>query len=248
MRSKNFYRGDLPDYYQRKQKFRRLFGVAIAAIGILLMLRALGILSVFSFSFTWPIILIIVGLLVGIKHGFRNNAWWIIIIVGIANLTPEFLIMGKPSTHFIWPAVVIVAGLAIALRPRKDRCFPKSVISSLITPEGKIDIDVTFGGKKEMITSKDFQGGNVSVTFAGCELNLIQADFTAPSVVLDFQVSFGGVEMVVPSHWEIQNEISPSFGSVDDERSIQTGTTFETKKTLILRGNCSFGSIEIKSY
>ena len=71
---------------------------------------------------------------------------------------------------------------------------------------------------------------------------------TQPSVVLDLRVSFGGVEMVVPSNWEIQNEISPSFGSVEDERVIKTGSGYEQKKILILRGSVSFGSIEIKSY
>ena len=78
--------------------------------------------------------------------------------------------------------------------------------------------------------------------------DLSQADFTESSVVLDFRVSFGGVEMVVPSHWEIQNEVASSFGSVEDERTVQTATTNENKKLLILRGTVSFGSIEIKSY
>jgi Cell wall-active antibiotics response 4TMS YvqF len=98
------------------------------------------------------------------------------------------------------------------------------------------------------VTSKDFKGGLVNVTFGGCEVNLVQAELTEPTAVIDLRVSFGGVELIVPSHWDIQNEIDPSFGSVEDERTIQTTTTTETKKTLILRGNCSFGSIEIKSF
>ena len=169
-------------------------------------------------------------------------------LIGVANLTPEFTIMGRPSEHFVWPTVVIIAGLAIALRPRKDRCFNGPIVRSGKTTDGKLDVDVTFGGRKELITDKDFQGGTISVTFGGCELNLSRADFAGPSAVLDFRVSFGGVEMVVPSHWEIQNEVSPSFGSVEDERTMQTNATFEERKVLILRGNVSFGSIEIKSY
>ncbi len=248
MRNRNYFNGDYEAYYQHRQRNRRIFGAGLAVIGILLFLKALGVLSWLSFTMGWPVILIIIGLLLGIKSGFRNNAWWILTIIGAANITPEFMIMGKPSTHFIWPLIVIVCGLSIAFRPKRSKCYPKSVFSSTIGPEGDIDINVTFGGKKEVITSKDFKGGTVEVTFAGCELNLSQADFVTPTVILDFKVSFGGVEMVVPSHWEIQNEISPSFGSVEDERTIQTNTTFENKKTLILRGNCSFGSIEIKSY
>ncbi len=117
-----------------------------------------------------------------------------------------------------------------------------------INTESSLNVDVTFGGKKEVITSKDFKGGIVTVTFAGCEVNLVQADFTEPSVILDCRVSFGGVELILPSHWEVQNEVSPSFGSVEDARTIQTPASGENKKLLILRGSCSFGSIEIKSY
>ena len=248
MRDRNYYRGDFKKYREERQKNRVFFGIAIALVGIALMLHTMGILSWFNLEYSWPVVLIIIGILIGIKSGFRRNSWWILIVVGIANLTPQFMIMGKPSTHYIWPAVVIMVGLAIALRPRKERCLPRRTLDSTITTDSTLNIDVTFGGRKEIVTSRDFKGGIVSVTFAGCELNLTQADFTEPSIILDFRVSFGGVEMVEPSHWEIQNEISPSFGSVEDERTIQTATSNDTKKILILRGTCSFGSIEIKSY
>jgi hypothetical protein len=198
---------------------------------------------------SWPAILIGLGLMIGFKNRFRNNAWWILVIVGIANFTPQFMIMGRPSSDFAWPAIIIIVGLAIALRPKRYK-FNRSAtpMTSTINTESSLNIDVTFGGKKEVVTSKDFKGGTVSVTFAGCEINLVQADMTEPSVVLDCRVAFAGMELVVPSHWEVQNEISPAFGSVEDERTIQTPTSSEVRKVLILRGSCSFGSIEIKSY
>ena len=57
------------------------------------------------------------------------------------------------------------------------------------------------------------------------------------------------MELIVPSHWEIQNEIETTLGNVEDHRAIRTGTSStEERKVLILRGSCSFGSVEIKSY
>jgi len=248
MRDRNFYRGDFKQYRENRRKNKAFFGIGIVIIGILLFLHTMGILPSFDLEELWPSVLILIGVLIGLRTGFRGNAWWITILVGIANLTPQFMIMGKPSSNFVWPAAVIIAGLAIALRSRRDRCYPRQMMDSTVNTDSTLNIDVTFGGKKEIVTAKDFKGGNVNVTFAGCEINLNQADFSETSAVLVFQVSFGGVEMVVPSHWEIQNEINPSFGSVEDARTIQTGTINENKKLLILRGNCSFGSIEIKSY
>ena len=252
MRDRNYYKGNYKQYLESRQKDRQksrmYFGIGIVIVGILLMLHTMGLLPYFSLQDSWPLILITVGILLGIKNNFRNNAWWILILVGIINITPQFMIMGKPSTHYIWPFMFIVGGLAIAFRSRKNRCYPGHTMDANISTASDLNIDVTFGGKKEVVTAKDFKGGVVSVTFAGCELNLSQADFTEPSAILDFRVSFGGVEMVVPSHWEIQNEVTSSFGSVEDERTVQTATTSENKKLLILRGNVSFGSIEIKSY
>jgi len=229
-----------------------LFGLGIAVVGTLLLLRSLDILPYFSFTYSWPIVLIVIGIFMAIKRGGHGNAWWILILIGAANLTPQFMIMGKPSSHFVWPALVIFAGLAIAFRPRRTRCLPGQrparYMDTTINNESNLNIDVTFGAKKEVVTSKDFKGGVISATFGGCEVNLTQADFTEPSVILECHVSFGGLEIVVPSHWELQNEIDPSFGNVEDARTIQTATTSENKKLLILRGNCSFGSIELKSY
>jgi len=119
--------------------------------------------------------------------------------------------------------------------------------NTFTTSDNTINIDVTFGGRKEFVTSKDFKGGTISTVFGGCEVNLMQADTTEKTMVLDIKVSFGGVELIVPSHWDIQNEVNPAFGSIEDERTIQTATA-EDRKTLIIKGSCSFGSVEIKSY
>jgi len=247
---RNKYGPDWEHYHRHRQRDRAVFGVALAIVGILLLLKTFGIIW-FSFVFTWPIILIVIGALIAIKSRFRNPAWWILMIIGIAHLTPEFQIHGVWSRHFIWPVVLIIAGLAVALRPRRKLppYTPTFAIKDTNTSsENTLNIDITFGGRKEFVTSKDFRGGVVSTTFGGCEINLMQADTTEKTIVLELKVAFGGVELIVPSHWEIQNETNSSFSNVEDERSVQTASSPEQKKILILRGSCSFGSIEIKSY
>lgn len=227
---------------------RVFFGIALALVGLGLLLKSLGILPSFI-HFSFPVILIIIGVMIGIKNNFRNNSWWILIAIGLANAIPQFEIMGRSSKHLVWPLLLVILGLMIAFRPkRKGKCYPQSVINSQITDDNKLMVDIVFGGRKEIITSKDFKGGVVSVTFGGSEINLTQADFIDEQIVLDCRVSFGGVELIVPAHWEIQNNIVPSMGSVEDERMIYTGQTSDSKKKLILQGTCNFGSIEIKSY
>lgn len=250
---RNFRNGDWNDprwqedmkvHFERRQRARSFFGIGVALFGIIWILKLVFKLP-FSWITDWPFILIIIGLLIGVKNSFRNNAWWILILIGGANIVDDYF---PNFESYIIPGALIVGGLIIALKPRNNRyCRPGfNKISNSISADNNFNLDVTFGGRKEMVTAKDFKSGSVSVTFGGCELNFMQADFE-DTAILDMKVAFGGVEIIVPSHWHIQNEINPSFGGVDDERVIQTGNG-EVKKTLILRGDCSFGHIEIKSY
>jgi len=226
---------------------RIFFGIAVAVVGVGFLLKALGLLPPFM-NFSWPVILIVLGAFIGMKNGFTNNAWWILMLIGVAHLIPQFHVMGQPSRHLVWPIALVIFGLMIAFRPRRKACHPRSVINSHVSPEGRLFVDVAFGGRKEIITAKDFKGGVISVSFGGSEINLSQADFTEESIVLDCRVSFGAVELIIPSNWEIENNIRPSMGSVDDERMIYTGQPNDGKKKLILQGSVSFGSIEIKSF
>lgn len=248
----NFY-SQHPEQFGRR--FRRnkardkgIFGIMLAMIGVILLLKTLGVFAVVPMI---PVILIFVGLFIGIKTRFRNIVWLIPIIIGLAKLSPPFYIMGHPSREFILPAVFILGGLAIALGRKKHHRECRGNYKGMttgITSEDTLNIDVTFGGRKEMVTSKSFKGGNISSTFGGCEVNMLQADTTESTIELNVKASFSGIELIVPSHWDIQNEIEPSFASVDDERTMQTAAGTEERKTLILRGTCSFGNIEIKSY
>jgi hypothetical protein len=251
MRNRDFYSGDYDKHLEHRKKNRIFFGVGVALVGAVLFLKALGLLN-FDLEFSWPVILIVVGLFAGLKSGFRNHAWWILMLIGIANLTPQFTILGKPSRHLIWPVALIIGGIVIALRPPRRRCHPGMrhghPVKTSINSESDFDIDVAFGGRKEVVSSKEFKGGSANITFGGCELNLTQADFTEPSVAIDCKVTFGGLEIIVPSHWDVKNEISPSFGAVEDERTILTNPTGDIRKILILRGTCVFGGIELKSY
>ncbi|XZF14105.1 LiaF transmembrane domain-containing protein [Chitinophagaceae bacterium MMS25-I14] len=241
--SRNYYRNP-----QQRRSDKIIFGVGVAAVGIILLLRQLGLFA-FSLHFTWPVILIIIGILIGLKSRFYNNAWWILILIGAVNLTPEFTIMGRPSDELVWPLFIIVGGLIIAFKPRRARCLPRGAGSTFVTnTENTLNVDVTFGGRKEIVTSKEFRGGVISTTFGGVEINLMQADSSVQPMEIDVRVAFGGVEMLVPAHWEVIVEIQPSFGSVEDQRMVRTSNAGEEKKTLILRGSVSFGSVEIKSY
>ncbi len=234
-----------------RRRGKMIGGLLVAFLGSLYLLIQLDVLP-FNIYNAWPLVLIGLGLILGVKHRFRNHAWWILILIGAAYSIDDFPII--PAKHIyahdlLWPAAIIIAGLMIAFRPHRKKYedCPPFVTPKFTSEANDLNIEVLFGGRKEIITSKTFKGGHVQATFGGCELNMMQADNAEP-IELDLRITFGGVEIIAPSHWEVQNEIAPTMGSVEDQRSVRTPNPGEERRVLILRGSVTFGSVEIKSY
>lgn len=232
--------------YNRHDHNRGWFGFIVLIVGLLILAKHLH-LYYLHFHLLWPVVLIVIGLILGVKHRFRNVAPFVLVGVGIAYLIRPFEFMGVSSSELAVPLGLILMGLYIIFRPRRKQVFMERDVSISTSEENMLNIDVAFGGKKSIVTSKEFKGGNISVAFGGVELNLMQADSPVP-MILDLKVSFGGVEIVVPSHWEVEVDIQPTMGSVEDHRMMRTTNASEEKRRLILRGTCAFGSVEIKSY
>ncbi|MFT6983246.1 MAG: putative membrane protein [Crocinitomicaceae bacterium] len=104
-----------------------------------------------------------------------------------------------------------------------------------------------FGGVKKSIVSKTFKGANFDTKFGGTEINLSQADIQQP-VVIHSTTALGGLKIIVPSNWQVKSEISAIFGSVEDKRAPISDLSRDPNKVLILKGNCTFGGVEIISY
>lgn len=248
---------------KNKDGGRLISGLILVVIGGALLLRNMGVLLP-GWLFTWPMILIVVGIHSGFKHNFKNNGW--IVLIGIGSF---FLISNYIPTlglqPFFWPVMIIGLGLLFILRPDRKNLFNiksdedfnrwkandiNAATGALAGPTDSNDflrINSVFSGVKRNILSKNFQGGRISSVFGGAEIDLTQADIAAP-VVLRLEIVFGGVKLIVPAHWAIQNEIDGVFHGVDDKRTFTPSTSATPAKVLILKGSAVFGGIEIKSY
>lgn len=251
--------------YKDKEGGRVIGGLLLVAVGAALLLRNIGFYMP-GWLFSWPVILIIVGIYVGFKHNFRNNSW--IIVTGIG---AYFLISGNMPwlglAPMFWPVLIIVVGIVFILRPNRhhftDIPSPQNeydtmknvstdtlyepVKSTTYDKSDYLTVRSIFSGINKTIVSKNFQGGQISCIFGGAEIDLSQADITSP-VSLKIEMIFGGAKLVVPSHWTIQNEIDGIFHGIDDKRKFKTSVGINPEKVLILRGSAVFAGVEIKSY
>lgn len=167
----------------RKQKHGALtIGIIFFFVGVGWLLRQMN----FPFPdwlFSWEMILIIVGLVIGIKNNFRDAAWFILILIGsiflIRDIFP-FLTFYK----YFWPVALIALGLFLILRPRRRSDYHQAGRENMSTgmtgeisdSSDLLDYTAAFGGIKKNILSKNFRGGEVTSIFGGSELNFLQAD------------------------------------------------------------------------
>lgn len=254
--------------YQGGRSNRILAGLILLAAGVLLLVHKMGG-PVPGWLFTWPVLLIVIGLFAGAKSRFHNPGSFILIIIGTVFLMDQSF-PGWEFHRFILPIILIAVGLLYILRPRHTfrgpggrfgrgrwrDCDPRfagpgGIPGGVNTPgenddQEFIEINAVFSGVKKNILSKNFKGGSVTSFMGGTELNLQKAEIQG-AVVLEVNNIFGGTKLVLPSHWDVKNEVTAVFGGIEDKRGFN-GNNPDLSKSLILKGSCIFGGIEINYY
>lgn len=258
---------------RRSERGRVFGGLFMLAIGLVLLLKVSNAILFPAWLFTWPVLLIAIGLFSGVRHRFRGIGWLFPLAIGAIfladNLSPDMNL--RP---YLWPILLIAAGLFVIFRPKNRRCRPgdpgdddfdnrknfnnEAVVvpnqtenrsESWQTPTSDrndvIDATAVFGGVKKNVLSKSFKGGDVTTFMGGAEINLTQADFAGKAAIDCFNM-FGGTKLIIPPDWEVQSDVVAIFGGVDDKRPPANATA--PAKVLYLDGTCIFGGLEIKSY
>ena len=249
-----------------------LAGLIIILIGSFFLLNNIGI-NFPSWIFYWSNILILIGLFIGIKHNFRKGSSLILIIIGSFFTLKEALDQIYDFDKIGYPLLIITIGLFLIFKPkknlntfktrRKDEMNNESASDPIslgdqnpysnFNQEGNnhtVNMDYiesvnVFSGSQQIVYSKNFKGGEVTSVFGGCDVNLSQADFEG-QILLEVSAIFGGVKIIVPSGWQVKQEVTAIFGGFDDKRVMRAPE--ESNKMLVIKGVALFGGVEIKSF
>jgi predicted membrane protein len=241
-------------------------GVTIMVVGLVLFLRNQGV-DIPSWIISWPMLLIVIGLLVGYKRNFNGGGWLIMVLIG------GFFTLGKITDYsfskYYFSLAFIAIGLFLIFKPKrlgkrklkdmreKEMADFTDINQPANSAEGYVRTDVedndildsvnVFGGSHHKIFSKNFKGGDVIAIFGGCDINLTQADFV-DTITLDVVALFGGCKIIVPPGWEVKSEVTAIFGGMDDKRTVGPVSTEPTKKILIVKGVALFGGVDIRNF
>jgi len=220
---------------------RLIFGLAILAIGTILLLESLGVANADALWDYWPLFLVAIGV-VKLNEARRTSAWisaslwvfvgawWTLYNVGIVDL------------HILdlWPILLIVGGLSLMRRSwRPGR--PRS--------ESPVDADhssgfAVFCGVRRQISSKNFENGDFSAIMGGCEVDMTQADISSGEATIDVVAIMGGIDIRVPRTWTIDDHVTAILGGFADRTDRSQA---DPNKRLVVRGTAMMGGVDIKN-
>lgn len=249
-------------------------GLIILVIGSVLLFRKMGIF-IPGWILSWPMILITIGLITLVKHNFKSGFGVFMVLFGSFFLLKRELNLPFEIEQYLIPVGLIVLGLFIILSRKIDglstfkewngleQSFGKNALgtkeisdpndpnmassSNLNFESGDVvNSQALFCGIQKRVLSKDFKGGKLSAIFGGTDVDLSQADLTGPAV-LEIEVAFGGIKLIVPPHWDVQINVTNMFAGVEDKR-MYPQTKTDATKILRIKGTIFFGGLEIKSF
>ena len=221
---------------QARDGRERMRGWIFAGVGTWLFLNTEGLLSVRLWELFWPVILILIGLsLVFRTGGPRRRREGRFGTPGASGSNPSF----GASESFVPNASATSTGTPPVLQyaDRSERISMFAVWSSV----------------RRTSAASPFRGGDITAIMGGGQLDLRLATIPpGEEAILDIVAVMGGVEILVPSGWEVSTPIFPFMGGVEDKRfpplpADPNAVRKESGGRLVLRGLVMMGGVHIKS-
>jgi len=226
---------------------RALIGVILVIAGLFLVMRNTGVFPdiIDNVVFSWPMLLVTIGLVMTIGSSGSKSSGVIIMAVGAFFLIPLLFRETFHVYNLFWPSIFIIIGVTFIFTKRKG---VNSVSESATIGDEYIDYVNVFSGGERQIVSDNFRGGKVTAIFGGSEIDLTKAKLATGRSELELACIFGGTTIIVPDDWFVTIEVTPVLGGFGDSRKLTPGRTVDSTKQLVIKGAVVFGGGEIKSY
>jgi predicted membrane protein len=226
---------------------RILFGLFLIALGGFWILVKLDVIpdTWDDILISWKMLLIGIGIFSWI--GGNRTAGTILVVIGGFFLIPDLIRIPYEIRRIGWPLLIIGIGVALLLTYRKGNQLPPQPGAGIKEGMDFFDDFVIFGGREVYINSRNFVGGKITSIFGGAEYDLRQAQLSENGSVVDCVCIFGGTGFKVPPDWTVKNEVTAIFGAFSDKRGMTAhDVNTNASKTLIVKGFCAFGGVEVK--
>lgn len=204
--------------------------------------------SRFFFTGWWTLFLIIPAIYGIINDGFNFFNTILLLIGGL--LLSRFYIPGFEGFDFKYIIYIALACLLVALAlrilfapvitERKRKRIANAIPGS---SDGSTAYNVKFSSKNIKFEGNEFNGATLDVNFGSITLDLTKA-VIEHDVDIFVNVSFGGVEILLPENVGIDDKTSSNFGGVNISQRAKGVDKAYPK--VVISGECSFSGIDVK--
>ena len=220
-------------------------GAILIIVGALIFLKNFHF-NIFQFDlFSWPFILILIGIIILINQ--RDSFFgFLLIIIGGAGIASKYLHISFRSVFSeYWPVLLIILGVYTLFKSIGTNS--KSNMDTIESEECQVDIFSIFGDSTKQIKTNNFLGGKITSIFGDLKVDLRQSHLANGKQVLDTLTMFGATEIFLPNDWEVIIKTTTIFGGFDDKRSKTESLKELNEKVLVIKGLVLFGGGEIRS-
>ena len=249
---------------------RFIIGVCLVLMGVVLALDQLGVVQAHHVLRFWPAALILVGLGL-LQRGERHSALraLVLIVVGGWLLLNTLGLVSLDLWEFILPLLLVFFGARIMMRNQGCRSGappqqPGAGPAAGTTPTGQTlsgfnsasatansgepvhaSLFSLLSGSKRRWGKSVFRGAEMTAFMGGCVLDLRDALMSSGELaVVDVFVIMGGVNIFVPPHWTVSQEVVALMGGVHDKtQSVPSNPA----QHLLVRGTVVMGGVEISN-
>jgi hypothetical protein len=226
-----------------------IFAIGLIFFGLAFLLKNLGLHFIPEPWRFWPVILILLGFSQMLRHREPRQSFSgiVFILVGalflVSNL--ELIERFRLKGEHLWPLLVIIFGIKLLTQAFSRR-------NKYPMDSSYINLSALMGGGGVHYVSKKLKGGQVTAIMGGYEINLKDADMEGDTMVIDIFAFWGGVDISVPSHWNVIMEGFPVMGGMEHKKVSDPEESPETlhsqkQKNLVIKGMAIMGGVEVKS-
>ncbi len=226
-----------------------LAGILLVLLGLLFLADQFGWFEFGDVIRTyWPVIFILVGVNHLVEPSGRLRASGaLFLVLGVLFLLANLGQFDWGWIWRLWPLALIWLGLSMMWRRRP-------VVSQSVS-EDVVHLNAVLGGHDRIVKSNAFRGGSASAFMGGVDLDLREAQPVPEGAELQVNAMLGGVEIRVPSHWNVQLEGTPILGGFVDSRrhsaggmagGAPSGGTMGAGPVLRVKGSVFMGGVEVK--
>ena len=173
---------------------------------------------------------------------------WIAMLIGAVLLISQFGLFGLSFGNLFVPMWLIVIAFVV-MNPRDllPRRFNMQA-DELDEDSETLKLVAFMGGSELNYTTRALKGGEVFSFWGGYKLDFSEADMAGDSMELNLFCIMGGVEVIVPPHWEVEKRGSVNImGGFSNNTHCLAEELGLPRKTLIVKGIALMGGGEIKN-